>query len=520
MSMLVAATAKGSLLIALALCVLALAGNRIAPKWRHALLIVALVRLVLPFAPGTPFSVFNLARPKLTAPAPPMLIGNGTGGQFIARRTATPPPVTTIRTDAILLGIWALGALLMLARLAFRVAMLRRRLRVAPPRAIVDANVLAILDACREQLGITRTVALATTSAASTPSLLGGLRPTLLLPPDVADALTTDQLRFIFLHELAHLRRLDVLVNWFVAIVHAFHWFNPLVWIAVSRIAEERELACDAHALEHLGRGERSGYGETVIQLLDQLPMTRTAPGLVGMTTSRRQLKRRILMIASFRSPSRFGAWPAALVAVFALVTLTDARAGERQMMKMRHPMSPAAEATMQRLDQNVFGFELKNATLDELLARVESSTGVTLKVSPIAIDDAKKQARIDISANGVPAHIVLMESLDALDLALDFTDDGAMVIAQPLGDRRLFMKAVPPPEDGNHERTIYIERSEHMAKDGDAVEAMPELRAHDMANIESVNVDKDGVIRRKITFRGKGEEQPQGTLELEVRLR
>lgn len=210
-------------------------------------------------------------------------------------------------------------------------------------------------------------------------------------------------------------------------------------------------------------------------------------------------------MIASFRSGSRFGLWSAALVAVFALVTLTDANAGERQRMKMRVPISPEAKVWMERLDEPVTNLEMKNATLDEILAKITASTGVTLKVSEDAITDETRKARFDLKANAVPAHIVLMESLHSVDLGLDFTEAGPTVIA-PKFERRVMRH---PDAEGAamEDRVIMMRRAEHPAKEG-------EERA---IGRSVVTIDEDGATRRKVTFRAEGQEGA-GTLEIEVR--
>jgi beta-lactamase regulating signal transducer with metallopeptidase domain len=57
---------------------------------------------------------------------------------------------------------------------------------------------------------------------------------------------STEELRFVFLHELAHVRRRDILMSWLMALLQVVHWFNPLVWFAFSRWRADRELACDA----------------------------------------------------------------------------------------------------------------------------------------------------------------------------------------------------------------------------------------------------------------------------------
>ena len=207
-----------------------------------------------------------------------------------------------------------------------------------------------------------------------------------------------------------------VLVNWFAAVVQAVHWFNPLVWIAISRLEEERELACDAVALEHLDRDERSAYGETVIQLLDRLQTPRMIPGLVSMSSTKQQLKRRIQMIAGFKN-QRGALWAAALVTVFALVTLTDAQAGEKRFLRVQKEGSVEAEAAMKSLEQTM-NAESRNATLEDILLDVTRSTGLTFKVAEGAFDESVRNARINMTAKNIPAHMVVTEALASLTAA------------------------------------------------------------------------------------------------------
>jgi len=507
-----AATWKGSLLIAVVFCIFGITARRIPAKWRHALLLLALIRLVLPVAPESSFSIFNLAvqeqRPFIVAAPQPR-------HAFDVRELSPPPKPQAIErrflTNALLL-VWVAGAVLVLLRLAVKTVQLRRRLRLNPAQPLIG-GARDLLEACREMVGVRRRVSLASTAAVSSPSLLGFFRPALLLPPEVAETLTPDQLRFIFLHELAHLRRFDVLVNWFVAVIQALHWFNPLVWIAMWRLDEERELACDALALEHLNHDERSAYGETVIQLLDQLQPPRMVPGLVAMTSTKQQLKRRIQMIATFRN-TRTAIWSAALVAVFAVVTLTDAQAGGRRLIRAVGPMSPEEKATVERLNQTVTA-ELREASLDDILFSVTKWTGVTFKVADGAIDDRTREARIDMTAKNIPAHVVVIETLSSLGLGIDFKN-GATIVKTPARGER-FMKRIdaPGPEAGVvKEDVIFIRKADDAAHDEDSFE-LPELPARGLVDVEATS--ENGVIRRKVTFR-ESKDQPEGTLDLEVR--
>jgi len=111
-----------------------------------------------------------------------------------------------------------------------------------------------------------------------------------------------------------------------MTLLQIVHWFNPVIWLASSRMRTDRELACDALALSLIRDYERQPYGQTIIKFLEGFVHPVAVPGLVGILEEKAQMKRRIHMIARFKETSR---WPILAVALFiglGLVTLTDAR--------------------------------------------------------------------------------------------------------------------------------------------------------------------------------------------------
>ena len=488
--LLFAATWKGSLLVALVLLLNRALRGRIPARWAHALLLVALVRLLLPVAPESPLSLFNLAPKRTVILAPeagpsamkmrsPMPVVVPDGGL----KPAAPPVWKTA-----LVAIWAIGALLMLLRVVVQTVRVRRMVKVH-----ADDEVTQLVDQCREVMGVRQRVAVAMTDVVDAPALHGFLRPTLLLPP----GLSPTQLRFVVLHELAHLRRLDVVTNWIAAIAHALHWFNPLVRLAVSRLAEERELACDALALRALSGAERSAYGVTVLQLLERWRVPQAVPGLVGMSADKQQLKRRIEMIARFQTESRRGVW-VALVLALAVTALTDARAEGMKRRIAIAPMSPAAKDVIERLEKNI-NAQLTSASIDQVLTAVSSLSGVAIQVPDGTIDADVRAAKITLRAENIPGHLVLMESLSGLGLGLRFTETGVEVVKHP--ELEAFEMAVPAPPPGEESKDrIFIRSGRHAPADGTA---------------KRVAVEVDGG-NRKVTLESE-DGTPAGVLELKV---
>lgn len=98
-------------------------------------------------------------------------------------------------------------------------------------------------------IGIRRAVSLVESATVKVPVVIGMLKPVILLPFGVLANLPVDQVEAILLHELAHIRRKDYLVNMFQCAAEAVFFFNPaLLWLS-SQIREERENCCDDVAL-------------------------------------------------------------------------------------------------------------------------------------------------------------------------------------------------------------------------------------------------------------------------------
>jgi bla regulator protein BlaR1 len=96
-----------------------------------------------------------------------------------------------------------------------------------------------------QKLGIKQIVSIAESGIAKVPMVIGHLKPLILIPVGLMTALSTAEIEAILVHELAHIRRRDYLVNLLVSLMEIIFFFNPAVlWIA-SLIKTERENCCD-----------------------------------------------------------------------------------------------------------------------------------------------------------------------------------------------------------------------------------------------------------------------------------
>jgi type II secretory pathway component GspD/PulD (secretin) len=150
------------------------------------------------------------------------------------------------------------------------------------------------------------------------PTVIGWLRPVILLPAGCLLGLSAAQLEAILAHELAHIRRHDYLVNLLQNVVETLLFYHPAVWWVSRRIREERENCCDDLAVEICG--DRVTYARA-LATLEEL---RHAPGQLALAAAGAPLLQRIRRLAgkSGARASRPG-WPlagiVALLIVFAV---------------------------------------------------------------------------------------------------------------------------------------------------------------------------------------------------------
>ncbi|MBA7699087.1 hypothetical protein ES703_107773 [subsurface metagenome] len=135
-----------------------------------------------------------------------------------------------------------------------------------------------------------------------------------------------EELHYVFIHELAHLRQRDIYFGWLMALLQIAHWFNPLMWFAFGRMRADRELACDGLAISMMDTDEPPRYGRTIVSLLENFSQVRYLPSVAGILEDTCQIERRIKMIADYKKTSR-SRWAGAmlLLAVLACVVLTNA---------------------------------------------------------------------------------------------------------------------------------------------------------------------------------------------------
>jgi HEAT repeat protein len=173
-------------------------------------------------------------------------------------------------------------------------------------------------------LQLNRSAVLLLSKQVTMPLTCGLLRAAILLPAE-ATGWSAERRRIVLLHELAHVKRRDCLIQALAHIACALHWFNPLIWVSLHRMRIEREMACDDHVL-HTGT-KATDYAGHLLDIARRFRSARGSSFAAVAIARRSQLEGRLLAILdprlSRRELTRTASSLIAFVAIVAVVALS-----------------------------------------------------------------------------------------------------------------------------------------------------------------------------------------------------
>jgi beta-lactamase regulating signal transducer with metallopeptidase domain/HEAT repeat protein len=219
----------------------------------------------------------------------------------------------------LLFGVWAVVMFAVIASLAWAGLAVRRIVREASP--LVSHAWLAPLWEVSDRLGLEEAPRLLRSDEAKMPFACGMFHPTIVLPAE-CESWSTERRQAVLLHELAHVRRHDLVGHTLARLVCAVYWFHPLAWTAAKQLRSESERACDDLALSCGTRA--TDYAEHLLEIVTSVRGDATP--LVALAMARRkEFEGRMLAILDpelpHSSPSRRQS--AALIGSLALIAFT-----------------------------------------------------------------------------------------------------------------------------------------------------------------------------------------------------
>jgi beta-lactamase regulating signal transducer with metallopeptidase domain len=213
---------------------------------------------------------------------------------------------------------WAGMASIGLLRVALATFQLRRMRAeaVAVDLKTLDADLRALLEDFQRY----RKVSVLVSQRLEVPTAIGFCKPAIILPAWLLESTPAEELKYILLHELAHLRRRDDWTNLAQKVLKALLFFLPSVWWIERRLSLDREMACDDAVLAH--SGSPRGYAECLAKVAERSFLRRQialAQAVVGRV---RQLTTRVATILDPDRPRAAHLWKPAIPVVMILAGL------------------------------------------------------------------------------------------------------------------------------------------------------------------------------------------------------
>jgi uncharacterized membrane protein YgcG len=171
----------------------------------------------------------------------------------------------------------------------------RARLLLRGCALVTDPPLLQCAAELARSFRLPAVPSLMTTETISSPLLLAGAGPVIVLPSALASGSTLEQLRLMIAHEMAHLKRFDLWWVWLAVVGEALFFFYPLVWLARREWRLTQEMACDEMVVR-LTCVSASTYGGMLVGVAARRPPHRLEPLLVtlGLTETKEMLARRL----------------------------------------------------------------------------------------------------------------------------------------------------------------------------------------------------------------------------------
>ena len=227
---------------------------------RYAAGLIALALIAI-----CPIATFSLVYPHFAVAAASGAV-ESTGLDVVVAATGAAAPTIEFTLDKVLPWLvltWGLGVAVMAWRALRQWQALER---IARHCARTSSDLERVLASLERRFNLFRSVRVLVSEQIDTPTLIGWVKPVILIPAAVALGFPRHQIELILAHELGHLRRYDHLVNLAQAVVETLLFYHPVVhWIS-REVRNDREVCCDRLVLR-LTQGEPREYAQTLASL-------------------------------------------------------------------------------------------------------------------------------------------------------------------------------------------------------------------------------------------------------------
>lgn len=253
----------GAVLIMVAALIRAVTIHRLPKKTFLVLWGMAMLRLLIPFSISSELSIYSLVKQSTgeyvseTAAPPTLDYWNGKDDQMQAAYEPAGGAIGQRQLPARML-LWAAGAFVCFLFFAVSYGKCKRSFATSLP----VKNEFA--DQWLREHKLMRDVQIRQSGAVKAPLTYGLLHPVILVPPGM-EWDKREQIGYVLMHELVHIKRFDVFTKGILMMTLCIHWFNPFVWLMYILCNRDIELSCDETVVRTFGIDKRSDYAYALI---------------------------------------------------------------------------------------------------------------------------------------------------------------------------------------------------------------------------------------------------------------
>jgi len=249
--------------VILALIIFRLLSRKVSKQLCYLLWGILAVKCLLPVSVGSIFSFIPVAEYFNV-------------NDFHTFSFQIPPGLDVIDSIEGLCVTWILGIIVLLSKLLFDVSRLKEELSTA---VRYEENIWQ-------------------SDIITSPLVYGIIKPKIYIPFNMEP----EKLRYAVLHEKEHIRQWDHIWKFTAHIILILNWYNPFMWLAYKKFADDIELACDERVVRNLNNEERKNYALT---LMDYSSNKYVSLGK-SLYFGRENTKKRIINVLNYKKPIVF----------------------------------------------------------------------------------------------------------------------------------------------------------------------------------------------------------------------
>ena len=251
--------------------------KKISPTWKFVMWILVLFSLIFPY--------------RITIQSKnshEFIISSG-----IDKIEEVKEDLITQKIGTIFIYIWLTGIIILL--IYYIITSIILKIKIGKEK-VKNKKILEILNNSKMQMEVKKEIELIKQKYKKVPCIYGIFKTRILITDEILEK-NEESLKYILMHEIAHLKKHDLLVNKVLILILIIHWFNPVLWYCFKQIRQDMELKADEMVLDKIGKKEEKSYAKTLVKLLPISEEEKITTKVLSVTDGKKNMERRIKMI-------------------------------------------------------------------------------------------------------------------------------------------------------------------------------------------------------------------------------